>query len=136
MNCIMKIQKLLEKKFFRYCFCGGIAAIVDLGLFFILNELFLVHYLIALTISFPIAIIVNYALQRRVTFKSKGQKRVQVPIFFAIQIGGWALNAALTALQVEIFGVWPTFARLVAGILVIVYTYSSNKKITFKERNK
>jgi putative flippase GtrA len=132
----MPLNKILEKKFFRYCFCGGIAAIVDLGLFFALNELLLVHYLIALTISFPIAVIVNYALQRRVTFKSKGQKRIQVPIFFAIQIGGWVLNAIITAAQVELLDFWPTLARFIAVILVTIYTYSSNKKITFKERNK
>ncbi len=126
------IKKLFQKEFIRYCFCGGVAAIVDLGIFFLLNETFGVHYLIALTISFPIAVAVNYALQRRITFKSKGKKHIQFPIFFGIQVGGWVLNAVITALLVEMLFFWPTFARIIAVALVTVYTYSSNKKLTFR----
>ena len=128
-------EKLLGKKFVRYCFCGGVAAIVDLGLFFFLNEMLGWHYLIALTISFPLAVAVNYALQRRITFKSKGKKRIQLPIFFSIQIGGWVLNAIITTLLVEILLFWPTIARIIAVLFVTIYTYSSNKKLTFKNRD-
>jgi len=127
-------ENLLEKKFVKYCFCGGVAAIVDLGLFYFLNEIIGWHYLIALTISFPIAVAMNYALQRRVTFRSKGKKRIQLPIFFSIQLGGWVLNAIITTLLVEILLFWPTIARLVAVLFVTIYTYSSNKKLTFKNR--
>jgi len=130
------LDGLLKKRFIKYCFGGGVAAIVDLSVFYILNEILSVHYLIALTISFPLAVAVNYAIQRRVTFKSKGKKYIQFPIFFAIQFGGWLLNAILTTAQVEMLGIWPTFARIIAVLIVIVYTYSSNKKITFKENRK
>lgn len=125
-------NKLLKKRFFRYCFGGGVAAITDMGIFFILNEIFLVHYLLALTISFPVAVIVNYALQRRVTFKNKySKKHKQFTVFLIIQIIGWGINASVTTGLVELAHFWPTMARIVAIFIVVLFTYNSNKMITF-----
>ncbi len=124
--------KLMKKRFFRYCFGGGVAAITDMSIFFILNEIFSVHYLLALTISFPIAVIVNYAIQRRVTFKNKyAKKHKQFTVFLVIQIIGWVINASVTTGLVELAQFWPTLARIVAIFIVVLFTYNSNKMITF-----
>ncbi len=127
------INKLFEKQFFRYCFGGGVSAIIDLAIFFILNEFFNLYYLYALTISFVIAAGVNYTLQRRITFKSNySKKRKQFSVFIVIQIVGLIFNGILTTTQVELFGVWPTLARFISILLVLFWTYTANKKITFK----
>ena len=127
------INKLFESQFFRYCFSGGIAALVDLGLFFSLNEFFKLHYIIALIISFTIAGLVNYTLQRKVTFKSNySKKHKQFSIFIGIQIIGLVFNGVVTTAQVEFLGVWPTLARFISILIVLLWTYTANKKITFK----
>jgi len=127
------INNLLKIQFFRYCISGGIAAIVDLGLFFSFNEFFKLHYLIALIISFTVAGLVNYTLQRKITFKSNySKKHKQFSIFIAIQIVGLVFNGVVTTAQVEFLGVWPTLARFISILIVLIWTYTANKKITFK----
>jgi len=125
--------KFFAIKFFRYCFCGGIAAITDLAIFFTLNEFFKVYYLFALAVSFTVAAGVNYSLQRKITFDNKYEKKhKQFFVFVAVEVVGLGLNAAVTALQVEVLGVWPTLARFIAIFIVLAYNYTANKKITFK----
>ncbi|MFA6268264.1 MAG: GtrA family protein [archaeon] len=132
MRIIDIVKKLFGGKFIRYCFCGGIAAIVDISTFFMLNEILKFHYFISLSISFPLAALVNYLLQRKITFKGKGRNfKLQFVVFVTIALIGWAFNASITAVQVEFFGVWPTAARVIATILVTFFTYNSNKLITF-----
>jgi putative flippase GtrA len=126
-------HNLFEIQFFRYCFGGGIAALFDLGLFFSLNELLKLHYLVALVISFTLAGVVNYTLQRKITFKSNySKKSKQFSIFITIQVIGLLFNGVITSTQVEFFGMWPTLARFISILLVLIWTYSANKKITFK----
>jgi len=125
-------KKLFRIRFFRYCFAGGIAGITDLAVFFIFNEIIKVHYLLALVISFAIAVGVNYALQRRITFKNTySKKHKQFFVFIGLQIIGLLLSGLLTTIQVEMFGFWPTFARFMAIWIVLIYNYLSNRFITF-----
>jgi len=137
MNAPKPIKVIWDKffaiKFFRYCFCGGIAAITDLALFYVLNEWAKLYYLFALPISFTAAALVNYSLQRKVTFNNAySKKHKQFAVFFLVEVIGLLLNGFFTAIQVEFFGVWPTLARFISIWIVLIYNYTANKKITFK----
>jgi putative flippase GtrA len=45
---------------------------------------------------------------------------------------GFVINAVITIVQVEAFGVWPTLAKFIAIIICTLYSYYANKNITFK----
>jgi putative flippase GtrA len=130
----MNLTKILEhKKFFLYCFCGGVSAVTDLGLFFVLNEIMKIYYIWAIPLSFLLAVIVNYALQRKITFQNTYQKKhKQFTVFLGVMIIGFVINAVITIVQVEAFGVWPTLAKFIAIIICTLYSYYANKNITFK----
>ena len=127
------LDKLFSKRFFRYCVCGGISAMTDIIIFFLLNELFNTYYLFALIISFTIAVTINYALQRRITFKnSYSKKHKQFTVFLILQIIGLIISGTIIVAQVELLNVWPTLARFITIWIVLIYNYKSNKLITFK----
>lgn len=133
---IKKIKNLVKWffgiKFFCYCFSGGVAAIVDLSIFYTLNELFNVYYLAALPISFTVAAVVNYTLQRKITFKNSYQNKCkQLAVFVVLQAVGLTLNGIVTAIQVEFLEVWPTLARFIAIFVILIYNYLTSKFITF-----
>ena len=126
-------KKIYTIRFFRYCLAGGIAGLTDLTIFYTANELVHLYYLYAIFISFTIAAMVNYILQRRLTFKNKyTKKHKQIAVFVVIQLIGLILNAGFTVLLVEFAGIWPTFARFIAIFIVLAYNYTANKLITFK----
>ncbi|MBT4870086.1 MAG: hypothetical protein HON47_00740, partial [Candidatus Diapherotrites archaeon] len=45
---------------------------------------------------------------------------------------GLVFNGVVTTAQVEFLGVWPTLARFISILIVLLWTYTANKKITFK----
>lgn len=131
-------QKLLSKffsnKFFKYCFFGGLAALIELGSFFAFTEFNLINYFFAAPISFALAAIANYFLQRKFTFKNKySKKHKQFTVFFVIALGGLAINWTATVIGVELFALWPTLAKFIAILVALGYNYSLNSKLTFKK---
>ncbi|MCX6800772.1 MAG: GtrA family protein [Candidatus Diapherotrites archaeon] len=125
-------DRIIKWKFFRYCFCGGIAALVDMTVFFSANEIFKLHYLIALAISFTVAAGVNYSLQRKITFKNTYKKmHKQFPVFVAVELVGLLIAGVSMTALVEIFRLWPTLARFISIFIALAYNYTANKKITF-----
>ncbi|MCX6803362.1 MAG: GtrA family protein [Candidatus Diapherotrites archaeon] len=126
------IAAFFRVRFFKYCFGGGISAIVDLSIFYTLNEIIGMYYIFSLICSFVVASGVNFFIQRKFTFKNNyAKKHKQLLVFTVLQAGGLAINASVTALQVEYFGVWPTFAKFCAIFVALIYNYFTSKYITF-----
>lgn len=125
-------SNFFSSKFFKYCFFGGIAALIELGTFFAFTEFNIINYFFAAPISFALAAITNYFLQRKFTFKNKySKKHKQFTIFFIIAIGGLIINWTITIIGVEFFYLWPTLAKFIAILIALGYNYTLNKKITF-----
>jgi len=130
---IKEIAEMLKSsKFIKYCFFGGLAAIIELASFFIINSFFEISYFIATPISFIIAATTNFILQRKFTFKNNYEKKHKQFIVFAlIAIGGLIINWAATIAYVELFHLLPILAKFFAILTALIYNYTMNKKITF-----
>lgn len=130
------VEKIKTTKFFSYVFFGGIAAMIELGSFIIMNTGLNINYLFAAPISFILAASSNYAMQRKFTFKSRNtDKKKEYSIFMIIAFGGMLFNSMITIIGVEILGLIPTFAKILAIFLSLAYNYTMNNKITFKQKN-
>lgn len=127
------ILKLIYKNklFIKYCIVGGTAAVVDFGILAILKEVFNVHYLVAATLSFILAALTNYSLNRRWTFRSDGQKRRQIPIFFTVATLGLLLNNGMMYIGVEFLALWYIWAKVIATGVVLMWNFLGNKYFTF-----
>lgn len=127
------VLKLIYKNklFIKYCIVGGTAAVVDFGILAILKEVFNVHYLVAATLSFILAALTNYSLNRRWTFRSDGQKRRQIPIFFTVATLGLLLNNGMMYIGVEFLALWYIWAKVIATGVVLMWNFLGNKYFTF-----
>lgn len=56
-------------QFFRYCFVGGFAFVVDFGVMTLLTEVFSVYPVVSSTVSFVAGLLVNYLLSTFWIFK-------------------------------------------------------------------
>ena len=130
------IKKLIyrHKLFVKYSIVGGIAAVVDFSILFILTDFLNVYYLISATISFIISALTNYFLNRKWTFRSNDKKRKQLPVFFTITSIGLVLNNSIMFFLVERLFLWYIWAKVIATAVVLIWNFLGNKYLTFNEK--
>lgn len=93
-------------QFFRYCFVGGFAFVVDFGVLTLLVELFNIPHIVSATISFIAGLATNYILSTFWIFKSSkvNNKLAEFAIFAGIGVVGLLLNDAIIWLFQDILG--------------------------------
>lgn len=116
----------------KFFVVGASAAVIDFGLLYLLTEYGGIYYLVSATISFVIAALYNYFMNRRWTFQSIGSKKKQIPIFFTVAILGIIFNNAILYIGVEQFAIWYIYAKVFATIVVTVWNFMWNKHVTFR----
>ena len=84
-------------KIIKYFFVGGIAAIVDIGLFYLGAGVARWNYMIVGTVSFTLATLVNYFISVRVVFQSgtRFSRRNELLLVFLVSCAGLAINQAI-----------------------------------------
>jgi putative flippase GtrA len=116
----------------KYATVGFVSAVVDFGTLFILTDLVGFHYLTSATISFALAAMLNYGLNRRWTFQSSGKRRKQLPVFFTIAILGLLINNNIIYVAVERFDMHYLIGKVIAAAIVTSWNFFGNKYLTFK----
>ena len=117
----------------KFAVVGATSAIIDFGLLYVLTDFVNWHYLLSATVSFIIAAIYNFILNRSWTFRSNGKKRKQIPIFFAIVGSGVLLNNFIMWFGVEQTGLWYIYAKVIAAAIVTIWNFMGNKYLTFRK---
>jgi putative flippase GtrA len=141
-------RKLMPPQTFRYAACGGGNTLLDIFLYWVafhfvlkgqdLHILFvtisakIAAFLIAFAISFP----TGYYLNRNIVFPgSTLLGRVQLFRYFLLVLICIALNYIFITLFVDRFGIYPTIAKALTTVIVISFSYLTQKKFTFKIEN-
>lgn len=144
MNIRQHIDNILKNEannfivqFFRYFISGGTAFLVDYSILIFLKELFNVHYLIAATISFIIALFVNYAICKIWVFSiyKKNNKIFEILIFFLTSLFGLVINDVTLWFFKELINFDYRIAKLFATAIAFIWNFLSKKVILFKKGN-
>lgn len=130
---------------FRYAACGGANVALDISLFFVLyNFVFKKQvvqlgfiafqpHIAAFLFSFLITFPVGFLLSKYVVWTDSNIKgHVQLFRYFLIVLMNVLLNYIFIKLFVEYFHVYPTIAKLMTTVIVIIFSYLSQKHYTFK----
>lgn len=128
---IFEHQKFGEK--IRYLFVGGICAIADLLLLYILVDFFHLWYLFSATISFSLVGLFGYLGQKYFTFKNDSQNHgKQLTLFLAVSGIGLIINIILMYTLVDLMNLWYIFASILTKFVVLIWNFSASKHLTFK----
>ena len=124
-------------RFFKYILVGGVAAIVDIGLFSLLTQVENFHWFPVSIASFCIATLVNYYLSITHVFQSgsRFQKHHEVLLVFIISGIALILNQFILYFLIEKADWNLIFAKISATGLVFFFNYFGRKKIVFKVIN-
>ena len=130
---------------FRYAACGGGNTLLDIFIYYISYNFILekqvVHtfmgaispHIMAFLISFTVSFPTGYLLNRFIVFPGSTLKgRVQLFRYFLLVVVCIGLNYVFIKLFVEQFHFYPTVAKIFTTIIVVSFSYLTQKQFTFK----
>jgi putative flippase GtrA len=141
-------RKLMPIQTFRYAACGGGNTLIDIFLYFLSYNFVLekqvvftpagpisphiAAFLMAFAVSFPS----GYLLNRFVVFPGSILRgRVQLFRYFLLVVLCVFLNYIFIKMFVEHFHIFPTISKILTTVLVVTFSYLTQKNFTFKTGN-
>ena len=117
----------------RYFVVGGIATIVDVGLFMVFAQGLGLPYLRVAACTFVVATLVNYLLSVRMVFVSglRFGRRQEIALVFLVSGVGLALNQAILFAAVEFGGMALLVSKLTATAIVFSWNYLARRHFVF-----
>ncbi|MFK0273892.1 GtrA family protein [Ensifer sp. NPDC090286] len=124
------MRRLLDMTFVRYFACGCIAASLQVATLAVLVETARLEPVFASTIAFYFAVVVNYCLQRRFTFRSDAPHLKALPKFVAVSTFGAGINAVAFLLLSTVMHYLA--AQALALLLVFSVNYALSRMLIFR----
>jgi putative flippase GtrA len=138
-------RKILPLQTFRYAVCGGSNMLLDITLFYIsfnfilqkqilnLGFISLKPYNAALGLSFIITFPLGFLLSKYIVFNgSYLRSHVQLLRYMLIVAVNLFLNYAILNVLVQYLNFYPTIAKAFAIVIIVIFSYISQKHFTFK----
>lgn len=135
----------IPREIFRYAATGGLNTLFDLLLYFITYRYILDRQIVelgfvaisphiaAFLMVFPITFLSGFILAKYVTFSaSELRGRIQLFRYGVTVFGAIILNYVFLKLFVEYFGWYATFSKGVTTVIVVLYSYLSQRYFSFK----
>lgn len=142
-------KKIMPIQTFRYAVCGSSNMVLDLFLFYVsFNYIFdqnvvnlgivsLKGYNAALALSFCVTFPVGFLLSKYIVFNGSYLKgRIQLFRYMVIVVINLFLNYIILNFFVQYLHFFPTVAKLFAIIIIVSFSYLSQKHFTFKTTRK
>ena len=132
-------RKSLLGQFLRYLVTGGLAFVVDFGLFALCLYVFNWHYLLANFVGLVAGLVLNYAMSIVWVFTAckrtfERQKIAEFALFTIVGFAGVGLNQLLMYLMVDGFEVNEMISKMVAAVLVLIWNFGARKLMLFKKK--
>ncbi|MEO6820853.1 MAG: GtrA family protein [Ginsengibacter sp.] len=133
---------------FRYAVCGSSNMVLDLVLFYVsfnfifrqnvvnLGFISLKGYNAALALSFCVTFPVGFLLSKFIVFNGSHLRgRIQLVRYMLIVGINLILNYIILNLLVQYLHFFPTIAKMFAIIIIVTFSYLSQKHYTFKSNS-
>jgi putative flippase GtrA len=134
MNTATTSAPRLAQQAFGYLIVGGLAAVVDIGLFHVLAPHF-AGVLAPAVISFLIAAVVNYSLSSMWVYRRQWRSLRRAGVFLLFASVGLAINAGATWMLASQFPVMPTVAKIGGVGIAFIANFLMNTFIVFRKED-
>jgi putative flippase GtrA len=141
-------RKLMPVQTFRYIACGAGNTILDILVYFISYNYILKKqnvytplvvispYIAAFMMAFLVSFPTGFYLNRNVVFTGSTLRgRIQLMRYLMLVIICIFLNYFFIKLFVEQFALYPTVSKILTTVIVICFSYLTQKHFTFKSQN-
>ena len=119
-------------EFLRFAVVGASGYLINVAVFSLLVEIRGVHYLVAATLAFCVAVTNNFLLNRYWTFKATDMAAaLQAPRFLIVSLTALGMNLAALDALVALGGVHEVVAQAVAIGIATPISFAGNKLWSF-----
>lgn len=127
--CNQQYQR--HRNFILYGVIGCVTTAIDVGIFTLLAY-WGMHELIANTISYQVAMVASFFLNRHYNFKVKDKVWQRFLSFFIVNLIGYGFSQLLVFLFITKIGMSDLIGKLLATILAAICQFLFIKHLTFK----
>jgi putative flippase GtrA len=125
----------LRSQLIRYLFVGGVAVLIDAGIYYLLVEFALCEPRWSKRVSFAVGALWGFGANKVFTFGRREFAWDEPILFTGVYLAGWALNSLLHDIVLTITG-WRAFAFLVATGTSTCTNFIGQKWLVFRVRNR
>ena len=138
-------KKIMPEQTFRYAVCGGSNMLLDIFLFYIsfnfilskqlvdLGFIVLKPYNAALVMAFCISFPMGFLLNKYIVFNTSYLRGHTQFFRYMIIVGvNLCLNYLILNFLVEYLHFFPTIAKIFATVIIVTFSFLSQKHFTFK----
>lgn len=136
------MKKFLTKDWrsiLMYLIMGGWTTVVNIVVYWICEEQFLLDYRISTTIAWLFAVIFAYFVNKRYVFKSVTtnwrDRFSEMGSFFGFRILSFFMDLGTMMVLVGLLSINGTVSKILANVIVLIANYIFSKKFIFKDRN-
>ena len=97
------IKNIFSKQYLKYCVIGTIGGIIELALFYLLNDIMHINYLVANVITFIVTVTILYFLNKKFVYKAENMDNVGFIIFFVSRTAGFVIDSIVLTVSLKIF---------------------------------
>lgn len=124
------VEKAVVRQIIRFLFSGGIAALVDIGIYAsFVNTLGLFY---AKVLSFCLATVVSFFLNKYLTFSSKAMDAKEIIKFILLYIVSAYLNGLINEKSFSVFHSKPVAFCIATGFCMVL-NFSGQKYFVFRK---
>ncbi|MEI6058038.1 MAG: GtrA family protein [bacterium] len=121
--------------FIRYSIVGVIGTGIDVGILYVLVDHLATPLRFAVAIAFVAAVTSNFILNKKWTFEDVSTKKTtQYLVFLSVSLLGLSITFFLMWFFVVEQHLWYIWAKLLTSCIVMVFNFSANNLITFREK--
>jgi putative flippase GtrA len=138
-------RRLMPVQTFRYAVCGGSNMVLDIFLFYVSFNFILEKrvldfgffaikpYNAALCMAFCVTFPVGFLLNKYIVFNlSYLKSHIQLFRYVLIVIINLILNYLILNFCVQFLHLFPTVAKIIATVIIVTFSYLSQKHFSFK----
>ena len=120
-------------QFVMFSLVGGVSTVCHFLVLWIMHEQIGFSVLSATTLGFGTGALVNYLLNRRITFARSNVGHDAIPRFLAVVVAGMTLNASLmSVLGVLVPGLYYLLRQCIATSVTLLFNFALNRSWTFR----
>ena len=124
-------------KIILFVFTGGVGFLTEIAIIQIAVSVFGVSHVAARIVSFPVAVLATWFINRKITFTSENKAIEELSKYIFVQVIGGLINLGVYYVIVtnQSFDmIDPILALAVASLCSMIFTYTGSRKLVFTNK--